>query len=542
VSTSNTRARANTLALGGAAMMALAWLWRGRVFFHDDAYISLRYVSRWLSGDGLSWTAGHPVEGFTHPLWILEIAALGLTGIELTWAPRFLAFAHLALLAVVFAKARLHPLGATLLFSTPAVWFWAWGGLETVAFGALLGLGLALSDPCSAEPSPARVAGVGATLSLATLLRPEAAALAVVTAGLLAFRTGPRILVPFLGGYLPGVGAWELFRLGTYGEWVSNSSLAKLGDAGLGWHMFGLLTMLVNNALLVGTTAICIATAMVCEPLPRGRLLTGAWVGTLVLVVVGVGGDHMPHGRFLVPILMVASVGVGIGAARAKALPRAAYVLVGSGLLLNLLAGVLTPVHTDWAAYFGAVTGRVLQEDLDEGALVSVATAGSTPYFAPDVEFIDALGLNDAHIAQRPWTGVRALWQRMPGHRKGDGAYILSREPDVIVMGWSTGTLACCAWKWFLSDVEIAESPAFRAAYTPYALLVDRPPGGYDGLVPWSDALCQEGEPPAWVPAKTDSEYMLVFYIRNDSPRADRLRAAGTALPVGTCEPNLLEP
>ncbi len=73
------------------------------------------------------------------------------------------------------------------------------------------------------------------------------------------------------------------------------------------------------------------------------------------------------------------------------------------------------------------------------------------------------LGLSDAHIARRPVQRVVLKWQREPGHAKGDGAYVLSREPDFIIMGAGTG---CPAEEpTFLSDLEIAEDPRFVAKY-----------------------------------------------------------------------------
>ncbi|MCA9625478.1 MAG: hypothetical protein KC731_40935, partial [Myxococcales bacterium] len=42
----------------------------------DDAYISLRYADRLLAGDGLTWTAGEAVEGYSNLAWTLGLAGL----------------------------------------------------------------------------------------------------------------------------------------------------------------------------------------------------------------------------------------------------------------------------------------------------------------------------------------------------------------------------------------------------------------------------------------------------------------------------------
>ena len=54
-------------ALAIAAVQA-AWPWP---FFSDDAFVSLRYAERLLHGDGLTWTDGERVEGYSNLLWVL---------------------------------------------------------------------------------------------------------------------------------------------------------------------------------------------------------------------------------------------------------------------------------------------------------------------------------------------------------------------------------------------------------------------------------------------------------------------------------------
>ena len=45
-------------------------------FISDDSLISLRYAQRLVEGKGLTWTAGHPVEGYSNLLWVLLNALL----------------------------------------------------------------------------------------------------------------------------------------------------------------------------------------------------------------------------------------------------------------------------------------------------------------------------------------------------------------------------------------------------------------------------------------------------------------------------------
>ena len=60
-----------------------------------------------------------------------------------------------------------------------------------------------------------------------------------------------------------------------------------------------------------------------------------------------------------------------------------------------------------------------------------------------------------------PEAPTRLPWARLPGHHKGDGGYVLSRQPDFIILGGSEGY----AQPWFVGDLEIYEDPEFQAGY-----------------------------------------------------------------------------
>ena len=54
---------------------------------YDDAFISLRYAQRLLEGQGLTWTEGPPVEGYSNLLWVLACALLAALGVDLVDTP-----------------------------------------------------------------------------------------------------------------------------------------------------------------------------------------------------------------------------------------------------------------------------------------------------------------------------------------------------------------------------------------------------------------------------------------------------------------------
>src|SRR5262249_53348437 len=123
--------------LPALALLALqaSWPWP---FFSDDAFISLRYSERLLAGEGLTWTAGGRVEGYSNLTWVLGCALLGACGIDLVLAARALGAAATALALLAIARAQqprdlrsaaLAGVAPLLAASTQVVLGWTCGGL-----------------------------------------------------------------------------------------------------------------------------------------------------------------------------------------------------------------------------------------------------------------------------------------------------------------------------------------------------------------------------------------------------------------------------
>jgi hypothetical protein len=127
-------------AIAAVAVAAVAiHAWRYYPFFADDSLISLRYSRRLLGGEGLTWTGGERVEGYSNLLWTLLVAAVGLVKIDLIDAARGLGLACTA--AVFGAVVWLHRprtwrdalapavACASIALAAPVA-VWAIGGLE----------------------------------------------------------------------------------------------------------------------------------------------------------------------------------------------------------------------------------------------------------------------------------------------------------------------------------------------------------------------------------------------------------------------------
>jgi hypothetical protein len=106
----------------------------------------------------------------------------------------------------------------------------------------------------------------------------------------------------------------------------------------------------------------------------------------------------------------------------------------------------------------GEVVGRLLGTAFAaEQPLLAVDAAGSVPYFSR-LPALDMLGLSDRFLAHHP---PEDFGLGAPGHELGDGAYVLSREPDLVLFCHRFTEPEPC----FRSGFEMARDPRFSADY-----------------------------------------------------------------------------
>jgi arabinofuranosyltransferase len=503
--------RAAPLLLAAAAAAAL--LARHGRFMHDDAFIVLRYADHLIRGLGPGWNAGERVEGFTSAPWLLQVAAAGLAGAPLRFAAQGLGLAWLGAWMAALALAAPRPgAWAALLPATslPAI-AWSVAGLETASFSALLAIAV-LAHLRRTEGS-ATMAPLAMACALLAVTRPEGVLLAAAPVLERAWARDRRASVDCAAAVLGSMALLALGRWTVYGSILPNSALAKTRPDGLAASF--IVEYLRDNLAHVVVAAAALAFLLV-DALARRRCAAGparlAWIAAAAAYAVGlaaVGGDHMPHARVLVPLLAVVSALFAHGLARGKAYPVALAILVAAQLVT---AALTPPVPEDGASHTGAYVGTFLQQVLPAGSLVAVNSAGATPYYAPDLRFVDMLGLNDAHIARAPAPPVVLPMQRLPGHRRGDGGYVLSRRPDAIVLGPAHGDTA----PWFYSDLGIVSHPGFSRDYAP--VVADLRFEALRGvavreLPPWRGIPGEEGT-------------TLTFFVRRGTAAEEAVRGA----------------
>lgn len=466
------------------ASTAALWTHAARYmpFVADDALISLRYSQRLLDGQGLTWTDGERVEGYTNLLWTLGAAGLGALGIDLIDAVRILGVGcTLAIFAALTWAYRPTSL-TTLLSATGAslavaaagpVAIWAIGGLEQPLYAALLAWSFVLAIPLveRTDATPRRAAWVGATLALLCLTRPDAPLFVVIFAGTVlatgrfargAWKTAAIVaLIP-----AAIVVAHTFFRLGYYGDWVPNTAhlKARVTDRSVTDGLAYVLDAAKHLWPLVALATLGVVGAVLGRHQRARALLAAlslvAWCG----YVVSVGGDIFPAHRHIVPAIVMlaflAALGLDWVALRAQQVAVGAVSLVTIGALALLWNLQLDSpanrraIDERWE-WDGLVIGTMFRDAfVEKDPLIAITAAGTLPYFS-QLRALDMQGLNDRHIALQPPDPRGFL-----GHDHGDGAYVLSREPDTMTFGGARGGRPK-----FVSGGQLNELPEFHKAY-----------------------------------------------------------------------------
>lgn len=477
-----------------ALVLAVAGFILFHKFYHDDAYISLRYVHNFLDGQGLVWNPGESVEGYSNFLWVLLVGLLGRFGIDLVLATKLLG--TLCLLGCSYSVFRIcrvwhsstpnvSAVAVLIVLSSLPMIVWSIGGLEPVLFALLLLLGLWLVNRIPGEGTRAAILA-GILFALLSMTRPDGPLYLLCGVIWLAFhsrRSLPILLLTFLLFF----GAFLLWRYSYYGDWLPNPAYVK-GTVTLSNLWRGLSYLRDYAISLPYLLPLTIASLIWLRArkvwAPRYSLLLIVIVGHLAYITI-VGGDHMPAFRFMVPIIPLSAIVIAETVGNFMVTADGFRRLAPSLAILSLVTlQILFPPeitarakHEDGAAFLGRIVGEYISANFPKGSLIALNTAGSTPYYAPEHRFIDMLGLNDRTIAKRKNPPRVARWQDVPGHEKGDGKYVMKRRPDYIIAGGAAGYAVTMGW--FLTEYELAKDPKFERSYSAQMVLI--PVRQYDG-------------------------------------------------------------
>ena len=470
------------------AVVACAMCWHARMyttFLSDDALISLRYAQRLVEGHGLTWTGQEHVEGYTDFLWVILTALGGFCRLGYISVARGLdLFGVLLAVWVVGVSPRTGRLsvrrlafGGGLLATSIPMAVWANGGLEHGFMTGVLAIALYRIERRGRTSSVA-IDWVGGMAMLALVwLRADGivlVAFALLGALLVTcvLARSQRSLLGLKGlvltAFSPGVAfaSQLLFRKIYYGAWQPNTAAAKLAfnedRIWGGFHHvtqgFSALSVLVAIALIA--SVYLIRKRELWPVLPAWCVVLG-WSLYLALV----GGDIFPGWRQLIFVIPpLASIAAAFAEKQTPSRWMTAIVVVSAFAVSSVHFIVQESdsenqrAKTEVWEWDGYAIGTLLCEAFGAlSPLLAVDAAGALPYWS-GLPSIDMLGLNDAYIAHHP---PATFGHGGIGHELGDGAYVLSRAPDIIAFNNASGSREPL----FLSGRQILQLSEFGQTY-----------------------------------------------------------------------------
>jgi len=440
----------------------------------DDAFITFRTVDHVLAGHGPRWNGADRVQAFTHPLWMMLLAAATAVTRDAYRTAMILGLVLTGAAAIGLARAARTPLHAAaavaLLALSPSVADYATSGLENalvhlwlVAFWVLF---------FTAPDSPRRTRALCIVTGLAACTRLDA--LVILTPALAwTLARAPRrdAVRAALWGATP-VAAWHAFALVYYGALLPASAMAKL-TSGFGAAVLvpkGIDT-LVGTWLADPVSAVVIAVAVAVAAW-RGAArerATALGIAAHLAWVVWVGGDFM-SGRFVTACTWTAAI---VWARRAWR-PAPAWALAVTVVAAALAApgSPLRPIPVagprlertidargiaDERRFYAALTswraGRGQPSWPDPGTRAAVADAPRTWLMDPFVDLLREIG-------------IVAATDSIPAHAVTAVAAGRARPvvlvPAVGTYGWYAGDRLHIVDLYGLGDPLLSRLPALR--------------------------------------------------------------------------------
>ncbi len=481
--------------LAWAILLAFVCLHRNWRYDCDDEFITMRYARHMVQGYGPRWNlSGAPVEGYSSPLHLLLLAALGMARIPLLLAARSVGFvSHAALLVFLWRyTARRDGYAAAAMVSALAIASWpmlVWdlGGLDAALFAAMLAMATLVTLEYIETGRRSKIVAGGALLGLAVFVRPDACVVAAV-ALLACLALGRTVTLRrrmadvtlAAAACALAVLPWEIFRLFYYHAALPNTYYAKVYGIPLYWRaIVGIqyCRLYARSAPFLAPMLLAVSVAAMAKR-RMTRFDAGLWacVAAYAAYIVDSGGDHMMAFRFMVPLVPLMAVALVRGIGHLDGLRTAGRAAMVSLLLLLVSArqfasSAENPMGRDTTARLGEAMGHYIDAHWAPGSVVAIDIAGTTAYFADGLNFIDMLGLNDREIARRNPVPLDLPTVREIGHMKGDGASVLARRPQYIIPISGNGPLLRTNdIGHYLGEYELARLPDFWKLYEPCEL------------------------------------------------------------------------
>lgn len=403
-------------------------------FIKDDAYISFRYAHNLARGEGLVFNPGEHLEGFTNFLWTLLMVPFEALGLDLFQVSEILGTAlsigllvTMMLLAVHFHGGRRHLgqlWGGLWLATSSSMALWATSGMEQPLAMLLPFASVYFLWEGRERQRTSWTALGGALMGLGCMTRPEIHAMAMVVGAALLFdavrtRTLPATTRTWLIAILAVTVPFHLFRIVYFGEWLPNTYYVKTGESSLVWlsGLEKLHEMFDFNHL--GFLVVLAPAAFIDRRRTLEKLVLLAIAVGFMVYIVKVGVDEMRWHRLYLPALpflvLLAALGLrnlvawASGALRRyQAVPVALFALAWVAVVWaswDNFKFTYKEMHGfngrgDLAGTYHPDIGKFITRHDRPGALAAFQDMGSTPYYAPDIDFLDFIGLVDGTVAR----------------------------------------------------------------------------------------------------------------------------------------------
>lgn len=454
-------------------------------FIEDDALISLRYAMRLLEGEGLTWTDGERVEGYSNLLWVLAVAFVSFFGSEPIDSARILGFTLMSgsLTAIIYYFLRkvsysnlIAAIVGGLLFTFSGSFaVWVVGGLEQPLLAFLLAWGL-VTYLISMENEVLKIRDYfipGLFFGLIVITRPDGIIFpSVLIFVYVASKKFKRIdLMKSLKFFSFPLGFYVLqliFRLSYYGEWVPNTALVKVTLSsshilhGLEYVFDGIINLFPLFLLLAISIILLIKQK---KFFPEAAMLLFTIIVWIIYIIL-VGGDIFPGRRHFVPVILISIYIISLAISNHKRIKDS---IMFSPLLLVLpfVAAYAYMQYNDkenikakeekWE-YEGKAIGLLLKKAFfQEKPLVAVTSAGCIPYWS-ELPSLDMLGLNDYYLPRNPPENFGKEWI---AHELGSADYVMKRKPDIVIFNMAnSGKSANLS-----AEISLYNHPDFKKKY-----------------------------------------------------------------------------
>lgn len=372
----------------------------------DDAYIGLRYSHNLITGNGLAFNPNEHIEGFSTFSWVVLIAFFGSIGLPMPLMMKIISYLYgiISIFYIYKSSKKIFEntyisIFSVFLFSTSSfIVLWSVDGLETMFYTMLLSILMYLM--ISKEKN---IITLGTVSSIISLTRPEGIMYSLFTIINAIYEKNIKKTISLLIMISGTFGAYLIFRLMYYGQFIANTASHKL-NPGIISIKNGLNYLYNFNA---DSGFIILPLALLGFLLNKNKnhklIIPLIFILLQTLFLMVSGGDFMYGYRFIVPMIPALIILISsFIAILSKKIPKQALFIISAIIILIISIFQYTALPTktirlDNLTYRQDehfLIAEYLNKDLhvQKNDTVLLSEAGIIPYYIKS-KVVDYLGL-----------------------------------------------------------------------------------------------------------------------------------------------------